>query len=333
MIFLFFKNFEKTVIVLLLSFFIIPINALAYSDKVIVGGENIGITLNSNGVLIVGVYDVDGSSPATEAGLKTGDIITTINDNKVKNIEDMALKINDSSDGTVSVGYLRGDKEKTATLKLYKDDDNVYKTGLYVKDSVTGIGTLTFIDPETKLFGALGHEIQEQTTGKLLEIKDGKIFDSTVTGVIPSSDGSPGEKQAKYDANKTTGDVAENTTKGIFGTYTDKLPDKDTYKVAKPSDIKTGKAKILTVLDGKEIKEYEINITKVNKKEQDTKNFVFEITDKNLLEKTNGIIQGMSGSPIVQGDYIIGAVTHVVVDNPHKGYGIFITNMLEEAED
>jgi len=330
---LFFKNFRKTVIMLLLSFFIIPINALAYSDKIIVGGENIGITLNSNGVLIVGVYDVDGNSPATEAGLKTGDVITEVNKKEVNSIEDMASKINNSSDGSVDVGYMRNGKKQTATLKLTKDENNVYKTGLYVKDSVTGIGTLTFIDPETKLFGALGHEIQEQTTGKLLEIKDGKIFDSTVTGVIPSSDGNPGEKQAKYDANKTTGEVAENTTQGIFGTYTGTLPDKDTYNVAKPSEVKTGKAKILTVLDGTEVKEYEINITKVNKKEQDTKNFVFEITDKELLDKTNGIIQGMSGSPIVQGDYIIGAVTHVVVDNPHKGYGIFITNMLEEAEN
>ncbi len=330
---MFFKNFKKTVIMLLLSFFIIPINALAYSDKIIVGGENIGITLNSDGVLIVGVYDVDGKNPATEAGLKTGDVITEVNKKEVNNIEDMASKINDSSDGSVSVGYMRNGKKQTATLKLSKDENDVYKTGLYVKDSVTGIGTLTFIDPGTKLFGALGHEIQEQTTGKLLEIKDGKIFDSTVTGVIPSSDGNPGEKQAKYDASKTTGDVAENTTQGIFGTYTNEIPDRETYKVAKPSDIKTGKAKILTVLDGKEIKEYEINITKINKKEQKNKNFVFEITDKDLLDKTNGIIQGMSGSPIVQGDYIIGAVTHVVVDNPHKGYGIFITNMLEEAEN
>lgn len=328
-----FKNFRKTIIMLLLSFFIIPINALAYSDKIIVGGENIGITLNSDGVLIVGVYDVDGKNPATEAGLKTGDVITEVNKKEVNSIEDMASKINDSSDGSVTVGYMRNGKKQTATLKLSKDENNVYKTGLYVKDSVTGIGTLTFIDPETKLFGALGHEIQEQTTGKLLEIKDGKIFDSTVTGVVPSSDGNPGEKQAKYDASETTGDVAENTTQGIFGTYTNELPNKDTYKVAKPSDVKTGKAKILTVLDGKEIKEYEINITKINKKEQKNKNFVFEITDKDLLDKTNGIIQGMSGSPIVQGDYIIGAVTHVVVDNPHKGYGIFITNMLEEAEN
>jgi len=330
---LFFKNFKKSIVMLLLSFFIIPINALAYSDKIIVGGENIGITLNSDGVLIVGVYDVDGKNPATDAGLKTGDVITEVNKKEVKNIEDMASKINDSNDGSVSVGFNRNGKKQTATLELSKDENGIYKTGLYVKDSVTGIGTLTFIDPGTKLFGALGHEIQEQTTGKLLEIKDGKIFDSTVTGVVPSSDGNPGEKRAKYDADKTTGDVAENTTQGIFGTYTNEMPNKDTYKVAKPSDIKTGKAKILTVLDGKEIKEYEINITKINKKEQKNKNFIFEITDKDLLDKTNGIIQGMSGSPIVQGDYIIGAVTHVVVDNPHKGYGIFITNMLEEAEN
>ena len=329
---MFFENLKKTCITLLLSFFIIPINALAYSDQIIVGGENIGITLNSTGILIVGVYDVNNSSPASDAGLKSGDMITTVNKEKVNNIEEMAQKINDSSKDSVSVGYLRDGKKETTTLKLYKDENNVYKTGLYVKDSVTGIGTLTFIDPETKLFGALGHEIQEQTTGKLLEIKDGKIFDSTVTGVVPSSDGTPGEKKAKYDANKTVGDVATNTTQGIFGTYTSELPNKDTYKVAKPSQIKTGKAKILTVLNGSEIKEYEINITKINEGKQKNKNFVFEITDKELLDKTNGIIQGMSGSPIIQGEYIIGAVTHVVVDNPHKGYGIFITNMLEEAE-
>lgn len=330
---MFFKKIQKTAIVLLLSFCIIPINALAYSDRIIVGGENIGITLNAEGILVVGVYGVDGHSPASDAGLKTGDMITAINNNEVESIEDMAEKINEARSDSVTVGYLRNNKETETTLKLYKDENDVYKTGLYVKDSVTGIGTLTFIDPETKLFGALGHEIAEQTTGKLLEIKDGKIFNSEVTGVVPSSDGNPGEKKAEYDATKTTGDVSENTTQGIFGNYTSELPNKDTYKVAKPSEIKTGEAKILTVLDGTEIKEYTINITKINAKDQKNKNFVFEITDEELLNKTNGIIQGMSGSPIIQGDYIIGAVTHVVVDNPHKGYGIFITNMLEEAEN
>ena len=329
---MFFKNFKKTFILLLLTVFSIPFSVLAYSDRVLIGGENIGITLNASGILIVGMYDVEGSSPAKEAGLKAGDIITSINKQKVDNITDMASKINDLKSSNVSVEYKRNGKKENTTLKLYKDSNDVYKTGLYVKDSITGIGTLTYIDPETKIFGALGHEILEQTTGKILEIKDGEIFDSTVTGVIPSSDGNPGEKQAQYDVTKTIGDVDSNTTQGVFGKYTNELPKKDTYKVANPSDIKEGEAYILTVLKNSEIKKYEIRITSVDNDDDKNKNFVFEIIDKELLDTTNGIIQGMSGSPIIQGDYIIGAVTHVVVDNPHKGYGIFITNMLEEGE-
>lgn len=329
---MFFKNFKKTFILLLLSFFIIPSYVLAYSDRVLIGGENIGITLNSSGILIVGTYDVEGTSPAKEAGLKAGDIILSINDKKVDNIEDMASKINDLKSSNINILYKRNGKKGNTTLKLYKDDNDVYKTGLFVKDSITGIGTLTYIDPETKIFGALGHEILEQSTGKVLEIKDGKIFNSTVTGVIPSSDGNPGEKQAKYDVTKTIGDVDSNTTQGVFGKYTDELPNKDTYKVAKPSDVKEGEAYILTVLKNSEVKKYEIRITDIGSDDDKNKNFVFEIVDKELLDTTNGIIQGMSGSPIIEGDYIIGAVTHVVVDNPHKGYGIFITNMLEEGE-
>ncbi len=329
---MFFKNFKKTFILLLLTLFIIPSKAFAYSDRVIAGGETIGITLNANGVLIVGIYDVNDFSPAKDAGLKEGDIITSVEKRKVSNIEDMAAKINDSNKESVSLEYKRDGKKNTTTLKLYKDENDVYKTGLFVRDSVTGIGTLTYIDPNTKVFGSLGHEILEQTTGKILEIKDGKIFESTVTGVVPSSDGDPGEKQARYNASKTMGDVSTNTTKGVFGSYTSELPKKATYKVAKKDDIKLGEAHILTVLDGTLVKPYEIRITKINDDSDKTKNFVFEIVDKELLDKTNGIIQGMSGSPIIEGDYIIGAVTHVVVDNPHKGYGIFITNMLEEGE-
>ncbi len=327
------KKLKKSIFLLLLFLFIIPINVFAYSDKIIVGGQNIGISLNSKGVLIVGTYEVNGTSPAKEAGLKTGDIIEKINGNKISNIEQMATEINKIKYEKISLTYLRDNKEKETTLNLYKDENNIYKTGLYVKDSVTGIGTLTFIDPNTKTFGALGHEIQEQTTGKIFEIKDGTIFSSEVTDVVPSSDGSPGEKRAEYDKEDITGEVNENTTQGIFGKYTAEITDGKTYNVAEPSEIKKGNAKILTVLNGTEVKEYEINITQINSKKQKNKNFVFEIIDKELLNKTNGIIQGMSGSPIIQGDNIIGAVTHVVIDNPHKGYGIFITNMLEEAEN
>lgn len=327
------KKFKKSIFLLLLFLFIIPINVFAYSDKIIVGGQNIGISLNSKGVLIVGTYEVNGTSPAKEAGLKTGDIIEKINGNKISNIEQMATEINKVKEEKISLTYLRDNKEKETTLNLYKDENNIYKTGLYVKDSVTGIGTLTFIDPNTKIFGALGHEIQEQATGKIFEIKDGTIFSSEVTDVVPSSDGSPGEKRAEYNKEDVTGEVKENTTQGIFGEYTAEISGGKTYNVAEPSEIKKGNAKILTVLNGTEVKEYEINITQINSEKQKNKNFVFEIIDKELLNKTNGIIQGMSGSPIIRGDNIIGAVTHVVIDNPHKGYGIFITNMLEEAEN
>ncbi len=327
------KKFKKSIFLLLFFLTIFPINVLAYSDRIIAGGQNIGISLNSDGVLIVGTYEVNNTSPAKEAGLKTGDIIEKINGNQISSIEDMATEINKLKDESIEITYKRENKEKETNLKLYKDENNIYKTGLYVKDSVTGIGTLTFIDPATKKFGALGHEIQEQTTGKTFEIKDGSIFTSEVTGIIPSTDGTPGEKKAEYNKENVTGTVDENTIRGIFGTYTDQINKNKTYNVAQPNEIKKGKAKILTVLNGNDIKEYDINIIQINPEKQKTKNFVFEITDKNLLNKTGGIIQGMSGSPIIQGDNIVGAVTHVVVNNPNKGYGIFITNMLEEAEN
>ena len=315
--------------------FIIPINAIAYSDKIIAGGENIGITLNFEGVLIVGSYNVNGENLAKKANLKNGDIIIKINNNQINSIDEMAEQINEVAENNlpIKITFVRNNEEKNTTLNLTKDENGIYKTGLYVKDSISGIGTLTFIDPITKNFGALGHEIEEQSTGKLLEIKDGKIFESKVTGIIPSTDGSPGEKKAEYNPNKIEGTVKENTTQGVFGKYERDISNRKTYKVAKKDDVKTGEAKILTVLNDNDIKEYNIKIIQINNTESKNKNFIFEITDKVLKDKTNGIIQGMSGSPIIQEDYIVGAVTHVVVDNPLKGYGIFITNMLEEAEN
>ena len=237
-----------------------------------------------------------------------------------------------NSDNKIEIAIIRNNKQETKTMELFKDENNIYKTGLYVKDKIKGIGTLTYIDPNTKLFGALGHEILEKSTGQILEIKDGKIYDSTVTNIEPSRNGIPGEKNATF-SNKIIGKIKENTNKGLFGTYENELPNKKLFKVAKKEDIKLGEAKILTVLSEKEIKEYKIEILKISDSKEKTKNLLFEITDNELLNKTGGIIQGMSGSPIIQNDYIIGAVTHVVVDTPTKGYGILITNMLEEAEN
>lgn len=330
---MFFKKIKNNILLtLIFTLLIIPNYALAYSDYIVAGGENIGIELNSKGVIIVGTYEVNGINPAKEANLRAGDKIIKINNKDVINIEEMLKVIeNINNKSNVKITYLRGNKTNDTSLKLSKSSDNIYKTGLYVKDSISGVGTLTFIDPNTKLFGALGHEIIEKNTGQKLEIKDGKIYSSTVTGITRSDIGKPGEKAARYDSSDIFGNVKENTTSGIFGNYTSTIPDKKLYKVAKEDEVKTGNATIFTVIDGNTIESFAINILRINK--NTTKNILFEITDSRLLRNTGGIVQGMSGSPIIQDNFIVGAVTHVVVDDPTKGYGIFITTMLEEAEN
>lgn len=330
---MFFKKIKNKFLFMLLLL-MIPNITLAYSDYVIAGGENIGIELKSSSVIIVGSYEVNGANPAKKAGLQTGDRITKINDYSVTSIKEMLDYIEAlENKEEIMITYIRGNKENITTLSLDKDENNIYKTGLYVKDNITGVGTLTFIDPNTKYFGALGHEIIEKNTGQKLEINGGKIYSSRVTGVTKSNIGKPGEKNAKYDSNKTYGNITENTSRGIFGTYTNIIPNKKLYKVGRIEDTIVGEAKILTVINGETIEEFSINILKINESKNATKNFLFEVTDKKLLDNTGGIVQGMSGSPIIQNDLIIGAVTHVVVDDPTKGYGISIIKMLEEAEN
>lgn len=333
---MFLKNFKKyLVLVFALLLTLIPINVFAYSDYIIPGGENIGMQINSNGVLIVGTYDIDGLNPAKNSGINLGDKIIKIDGVEVNSITDMVNQIEKASaDFIVDISYVRNDIEYETKLELAKDSNGVVKTGLYVKDNISGIGTLTFIDPDTKLYGALGHEILEKATGYKMEVKDGKIYSSIVTSIDKSIKGNPGQKNATYYQEDKLGDVLKNTISGLFGNYTTTLPDKDLKKVAQPSDILEGKATILTVIEQDKVEEFEINIIRVSSDfDQETKNILFEITDERLLEETGGVIQGMSGSPIIQGDYIIGAVTHVVVDDATKGYGIFITNMLSAADE
>lgn len=310
---------------------IVPTNVLAYSSSLIAGGDTIGINISTNGILVVGTYDVGGDVLAADSNIRTGDIIISSNNKKIKTIDELMNSIDSKECDKLSIKYKRNNKLYDATLSLKMDND-ICKTGLYVKDSITGIGTLTFIDPNTKIFGALGHEILEQSTGKIIDTHSGTIFDSEVINIAKSKDGVPGEKNARYYSNNINGEILENTNKGIFGKYNDSLDNKKEYKVATPSEIVEGEAKILTVLSGTDVQEYEINIKNIFLN-QDTKNMIFEITDEELLEKTGGIVQGMSGSPIIQNNKIIGAVTHVVVEKPTRGYGIFITNMLEEAEN
>ena len=315
---------------ILLALFLIPLPILAYPSTLIPGGENIGIGIKTNGVIVAGIYDINGIYPATEAGIKQGDIITNVDNKDISTIDEMVELINNNTNNELVIEYKRNNKNYKTTLKL-QNSDGVIKTGLYVKDSVTGLGTLSFIDPTTKKFGALGHEITEQNTGLMLEVKKGTIFSSSVTKIDRSSNGVPGSKNALFYSDDIKGNILKNTHVGIFGNYTKEIPVKQAYKVATPEDIELGNAKILTVIDGTDVKEYNINILKLNKKDEN-KNILFEITDNELLSKTGGVVQGMSGSTMIQGDYIIGAVNYVVVDNPKRGYGIFITNMLEELE-
>lgn len=323
---------KKIKIILLTIFLFSPLNVFAYSSKVIVGGENIGINIKSNGVLVVGFYKVDGKDIAANPVIKVGDCILKVNDIEVNNINELTQEIeNNIVNDSVELLIEREKKQFKSVLELV-EKNGIYKTGLYVKDGISGIGTLTYIDPETKKFGSLGHEIIEANSNQKIEVKTGSIFESVVTGITKSSDGTPGEKHAKLDNDKIYGIISKNTQYGLFGNYTSNLPGKKLVDVASKEEVKVGPATILTVLNGSEVKEYEINITKINEYNK-IKNIYFEVTDKELLEKTGGIVQGMSGSPILQNGKIIGAVTHVIVDHVKTGYGIFITTMLEEGDN
>lgn len=322
---------KKFPLFMLILSLVIPIRVFAYSDYILASGENIGIELKSNHVLIVGSYDIAGHNPLMENDLVIGDQIIKVNGKEVTNIADLQNTIDRINQEYIDITYLRGDAEYTRKIKLYLED-GTYKTGLYVRDTIRGVATLTYIDVENKKFGALGHEILEKSTKSKFDSNDGTIFKSTVTGIIKSSDGNPGEKNARSDSSQIYGNVLENTTSGIFGEYTNEIPKSKLYKVATSDEINLGNAKILTVIDGNNVREFDINILKINKN-SNTKNILFEVTDQELLSKTGGIVQGMSGSPIIQGDNIIGAVNYVIVDKTNKGYGIFITNMLEEAEN
>ncbi len=322
------KKFKISLILMLLIFSM-PNSIYAYSNYIIPGGENIGIEIETKGVVVVGTYPIDGIYPADIAGIKKGDIIESVNGISISSIDELINSVSKSTNN-VDISIKRNGKTVNTTLPI-KLENGIFKTGLYVKDSITGIGTLSYIDPKTKIYGALGHEVLESNTGMMLEVKKGDITPSTVTRIDKSYTGIPGSKNATLD-NIKSGIISKNTKNGIFGIYSGSIPNRDKYKVAHPSNVKLGLAKILTVIENKEIKEYTINIIKIDKFSKNNKNLLFEITDSELLDKTGGIVQGMSGSPIIQGDYIIGAVTHVVIDDPKKGYGIFITNMLEEGE-
>lgn len=309
---------------------IIPINCFAYSNFVIPGGETIGIEVNSKGVLVVGFYKVDDSYIGKDAGFEIGDIIMKVNGNAISNIDSMVNLVNNST-SPVNFSVSRDDKLIEIKLTLEKDSNGVLKTGLYVKDRINGIGTLTYIDPDSKVFGALGHEIIENTTISKFEIKDGIIYEANVSGIVKSRNGKAGEKNAIYNKTKIFGEISANEIAGIFGTYSKNISDISTIEVGNIEEIQSGEAVIRTVIDGDKVEDFAINILHIDTNSKN-KNILFEVIDKRLIAETGGIVQGMSGSPIIQNNKIIGAVNYVIVNDTTKGYGIFITTMLEEGD-
>ena len=325
------KNFKKRLILLLILLItILPAPVLAYSNFLIASGKTIGIEVNANGVLIVGFYEVEGKEIGKNAGFEIGDIITKINNKEVFSISNMLESLKENTTN-VTFTVKRNNTEKEIKMSLKAHQNNILKTGLYVKDQINGIGTLTYIDPKTKRFGALGHEILETTTAQKFEIKDGKIYNANVSNIRKSTNGNAGEKNASYNKKISEGEIDKNEISGIFGDYKEDIEQDKTLEVGTKDEVTKGQAYIRTNIKDDEIKDYEINILNIDLNSK-SKNILFEVTDKTLINETGGIVQGMSGSPIIQNNKIIGAVNYVIVNDPKKGYGIFITTMLKEGE-
>lgn len=329
-----------------LSLFGLPVKTLKVnvSDEVMVipGGQSIGVTLFTNGALVVGITGIEmenGSTanPAREAGMLPGDVIVSINGETVENADHVS-RIVDQSEGTLNVVVDREGRKLDLSVSPITD----YKTGklrlgVWVRDSTAGVGTLTFIDPNKRWFGGLGHAICDLDTGSVLSVKEGEIYYSEVIQINKGENGVPGEIKGYFSsASGNMGLILKNTDYGIYGTLYDsvKLDElAEPIAVARPDEVVLGPAKILSTIDHEGVKEFDCEIIKINNQSTpEQKSLVIRVTDKELLEKTGGIVQGMSGSPIIQNGKLVGAVTHVFVNNPTKGYGLFADWMLKQTE-
>jgi len=311
--------------------------------KVVPGGQSIGVQLHTLGVLVVGHHQIEGTdgmiSPGEEANIEVGDVILKINGEKIKEMEDVKPFVKEAGkkDKSLDITLKRDDETIETTLTPVKDKkEEEYRIGLYIRDSAAGIGTMTFYDPETKNYGALGHVISDMDTQEPIEIHNGSIVRSNVTSIEKGNNGTPGEKQAKFSVkDKKIGNITKNSPFGVFGQLNKPISNGEYDKpmpIALSHEVKEGPAKILTVLDGEKVEEFDVKVvSSVPQKVPAKKGMVIQITDEKLLNETGGIVQGMSGSPIIQNGKIIGAVTHVFVNDPTSGYGVHIEWMLQEA--
>ena len=295
-------------------------------------GRPIGVKLFSDGVLVIGFSD--GESPAKDCGLKKGDIITALDGAELDSIEDLRACLNENGGGAAALTVKRGSRTLTLEAAPQQDESGEYRLGAWVRDSMAGIGTMTFYEPGSGAFGALGHGVTDVDTAKLLPLDHGSIMAASVKAVKKGERGAPGELKGEFDFSRDCGTLYANTDCGIFG----RLSPQDAealggkrYPIAKRDEIRPGQAAILAAVSGSEAKEYAIEIEKVYPAADTTRNLLLRVTDEALLAQTGGVVQGMSGSPIVQNGRIVGAVTHVLLDDPGRGYGIFIENMLDAA--
>lgn len=305
------------------------------------GGIPIGVRVNSEGVLIVGYSDISinnekQESPGKAGGLEIGDVILKVNGIEMDNAQDLLKTLKNLDKDVIKVDILRNGQTMTKVIKLQKENEKDYKIGLWIRDSTAGVGTLTFYDKVTGKFGALGHPITDCDTNETFLIKDGDVVESSIISVRKGEKGCPGELKGIFiNENNPNGKIEKNTQSGIFGEInncSNILKNSSPMKIGLRNEITEGSAKIITTIDEKGPQEFNIEIEKLlNQSTPGSKSMVIKITDPRLIEKTGGIVQGMSGSPIIQNNKIVGAVTHVLINKPDTGYGIYIEWMLEDA--
>ena len=306
-------------------------------------GNIAGVKLYTSGVLVVGMSEIEGEDnktykPYQDTGIEEGDTIVKINNNVISSTDDLIENVNMSNGEKLELEYIHDEKTKECSITPIKTATDEYKLGLWVRDSAAGVGTVTFYEPSTQKFGALGHGITDIDTGELLNIASGEFVTAKVLNIKKGEDGNPGKIQGTVEEQETIGEIAKNTEFGIYGKIKDmsslNIDMSKEMEVALRDEIELGKATILCSLDNQTIGEYEIEITKVYKDNNyNNKSMEIKVTDERLIEKTGGIIQGMSGSPIIQNGKFIGAVTHVLVNSSTEGYAIFGDLMIKQSKE
>lgn len=306
-------------------------------------GNIAGVKLYTNGVLVVGMSEIEGYDnkkykPYENKGIKEGDTIVKIDEKLINSTEDLIETVNNSQGRDIKVQYIHQEETKECSISPVKTSSSQYKLGLWVRDSAAGVGTVSFYEPTSKTFGALGHGITDIDTNELINIASGEFVTTRILNITKGESGNPGKIQGTVENQTNIGKIYKNSKFGIYGKVDNisslNIDMSKEMEVALREEIKTGKATILCSLDNQQPQEYEIEIEKINKENNyDNKSMQIKITDQKLLEKTGGIIQGMSGSPVIQNGKFVGAVTHVLVNDPTKGYAVFGDIMLKQSKN